>query len=477
MAVSLTELKRKKGLLVAQMKALVDKEDALDDGAVLPDADKTTFEDVKTELAALNERIGRVEDVLSAQADAADVIPDDTEEPDPEGGDAPVGDTVATGHAAGRRRAAGYRAPAQVEPVIKLEKGSFVAACAKMMAFARSPLALRETSVAMYGENHPVTRALTVKTLVAGVGPNGGFVVPPDYVRELIELLRAQCVVRASGPRTMPMPNGTLTMPKQTQAASASYVGEVTPIPVSQEAFGQITASYKTLAAMVPVSNDLMRYSDPAMDAFVRDDLVQVMARAEDLAFIRSDGTQGTPKGMRTFCQPGNVVTSSPAFGYQSAAQELGAAINKLETGNVQMVNPVWLMNPRAKNYLLNVQNQVGAFVFREEMNGSKTINGVPFRTTTQIPANLAFTSGGIVYTDGTEIYLVEMTQALLLDSETLELSAATEASYVDANGQLQNAYQQRQTLIRAVSQHDFQMRHDEAVVMITNVRWAPAIQ
>ena len=272
----------------------------------------------------------------------------------------------------------------------------------------------------------------------------------------------------------MPMPNGTLTLPKQTQAATASYVGEITPIPVSQEQLGQVVASYKTLTAMVPISNDLLRYSDPEMDAFVRDDLVQVCARAEDLAFIRGDGTQGSPKGLRSFCQPKNVIASNPAYSFFTAATELGDAINLIETGNVTMINPVWIMNPRVKNYLLNVQNTNGFYIYRQEMTDDKTLLGIPFKITTQIPANLAFAAGGQGYLDGSEIYLAEMTQALLLDSMTMELSAATEASYVDANGQTQHIYQQRQTLIRAVSQHDFQMRHDEAVVMIVNVRWAP---
>ena len=57
-----------------------------------------------------------------------------------------------------------------------------------------------------------------------------------------------------------------------------------------------------------------------------------------------------------------------------------------------------------------------------------------------------------------------------------LELGVSREATYVDTNGQLVHTFQQDQSLVRAIAEHDFQMRHDEAVVVIQGVRWRPAI-
>jgi HK97 family phage major capsid protein len=54
-------------------------------------------------------------------------------------------------------------------------------------------------------------------------GQAGGFIVPPDYMNEIIELLRPRAVVRAAGPRVIPMPRGTMTLPGQSSAASAGY--------------------------------------------------------------------------------------------------------------------------------------------------------------------------------------------------------------------------------------------------------------
>jgi HK97 family phage major capsid protein len=115
--------------------------------------------------------------------------------------------------------------------------------------------------------------------MMADVGASGGFVVPPDYVAELIEVLRPMAMVRDSGPLVLAMPRGTMQMPRQNQAATASYGGETQAIPVSQQAVGQIVATYKELIVLTPVTNDLLRYSDPNGDAIVRDDLAQVIAR------------------------------------------------------------------------------------------------------------------------------------------------------------------------------------------------------
>ena len=119
----------------------------------------------------------------------------------------------------------------------------------------------------------------------------------PDYV----ELLRAKAQVRAAGPRTLPMPRGTMRLPAQTSAAQASYSAEDRRIPVSQPGTGALVASYKKEVGLVPISNDLMRFADPAIDAFVRDDLVKVMALREDLAFLIGDGTQDSPRGFLSF--------------------------------------------------------------------------------------------------------------------------------------------------------------------------------
>jgi HK97 family phage major capsid protein len=381
----------------------------------------------------------------------------------------------------------------RVEPQVKTdryerEKSLAIGGAMKMLGRSGGILRVaREESIQAYGENHPVTRAL-----ITSAGASGGFIVPPDYMNEIIELLRPMAVVRGAGPRVIPMPRGTMTLPGQASAATASYGSEQAKIASSQQTLNQIVASYKKLTALVPVSNDMMRYADPAVDAFVRDDLVKVLALREDLAFLIGDGTADTPRGFLSFANGyatsagvfsttadstaavgGNFITSTETFTLATVASELGGAVNKLDTANVPDLKRCWFMHPRSFNYLYNVQNSLGVYVYRDELNKG-TLLGYPFKKTTQIPINYYDTTGA--HTDCSFVFLVEMDEDMILDSMSLELAVSREGSYVDGNGTTWSAFQSDQTIIRAIAEHDHQIRHDASVAVIQFVRWAPAI-
>src|SRR5690242_12183311 len=87
-------------------------------------------------------------------------------------------------------------------------KGLVLGGITKMLAVGGG-IAMVASDVAkkLYGENHPVTKAL-----LTSVATGAGFLVPPDVLTEVIPLLRAQAVVRAAGPRLLPMPRGTMTL-------------------------------------------------------------------------------------------------------------------------------------------------------------------------------------------------------------------------------------------------------------------------
>ncbi len=403
--------------------------------------------------------------------------------------------------AAGAQPVAGQAVAATVEndPYVKT-RSLVVGGVVRMLARGDGNIYnARTAAIEIYGESHPVTRAL-----ITSSGASGGFIVPPDYMAEIIELLRAKAVVRGSNPRVIPMPRGTMTLPGQTAPATASYGTESGRIAASQQTLGQIVASFKKLTALVPVSNDMMRYADPAVDAFVRDDLVKVIALREDLAFILGDGTQATPIGYLYFANRwvqanggtigvwstsaasteavngadpanstgGNFITSTYAYTLATVANELGGAVNRLDTANVPDSRRVWFMNPRSKNYLFNVQNSLGVYVFRDEIQRGMLL-GYPLKTTTQIGTNYYDASA---HTNTSFVFLVEMDEDMILDSMSLELAVSREGSYVDSTGATVSAFQNDQTLIRAIAEHDHQMRHDQAIAVIQAVAWAPAI-
>ncbi|TMI98466.1 MAG: phage major capsid protein [Alphaproteobacteria bacterium] len=457
----LAELRQERATVLTQMKALAEKEDK--DFTV---EDQKSFTDLTAKADALLADIERKKAVQDRMAKTAEPV-----EGQPET----------------------KRAPAAVksDPYEK-DVTLIIGGCAKMLAIGKDGvMTAGQAAAQLYGENHPVTKAL-----VTNIGTAGGFAVAPDVASEIIEILRPKAVVRSAGPRSLPMPRGTMHLPGQGSTATASYGAESRPAGKSQPSLRGIVASFKKLKALVPVSNDMIRYANPAFDAFVRDDIVKVMALREDRAFLFDDGTLDTPKGMLTFANQyavgtggtagvfsssansvaaagGNFLTSTSAYTLATVAAELGGLVNKLDAANVDEDKRVWFMHPRSYNYLYNVQNALGVYVYRDELNKG-TLLGYPFKKSTQFSVAIWNADGS--NKDCSFVILAEMADAMILDSMQLELAVSREGSYTDENGNSQSAFANDETVIRAIAEHDFQMRHDEAIAVLQFVRWAPAI-
>ncbi|WP_064577186.1 phage major capsid protein [Cupriavidus gilardii] len=301
--------------------------------------------------------------------------------------------------------------------------------------------------------------------LNTGTGSAGGFIVPPGYVPEVVELLRPASVVRKMGARTIPMPAGTLTMSRHTAGSTATYVTEGADIPPSQPAFGPLTLSKKKLVAMVPVSNDLIRFSSPDANTLVRDDIVQGIGTREDQAFIRDNGAGNTPTGLRYQAAAGALIAANATINVQNVKNDLGKLELALLNGNVKMLKPGWIMSPRTLVFLQNLVDGNGNHVFPEIAAGQ--LRNKPYSVTTSIPDNLG--AGG----DASEIYLVDFNDAIIGEATGLIIDISKEGSYM-SNGELVSAFSRDETLVRAITEHDFGMRHIPSVAVLTDVKWQP---
>ena len=91
---------------------------------------------------------------------------------------------------------------------------------------------------------------------------------------------------------------------------------------------------------------------------------------------------------------------------------------------------------------------------------------GYPIRATTNIPVNLG---AGV---NESEIYFGDWADFYIGEDGTMEFAVSTEATWVDDEGYTRSAFQENQTLIRAVLRHDFAPRHVENVAVLTAVKW-----
>lgn len=299
-------------------------------------------------------------------------------------------------------------------------------------------------------------------------GQAGGFLIPEDVSGELIELLRPASVVMSFNPVIMPMNNGNLTMNRINVGTTASYIGELSNIPATGVQFGQIKLSSKKLAATVPISNDLLQSASTQADAVVRDDLVMSMATRMDLAFIRGEGTQFTPLGLRnqllgTDFETSNILAMTATPDLAKVTTDLGRLELALLNANVPMTRAGWIMAPRTMMFLMNLRDGNGNYAFPEVANGQ--LRGKPYRVTTQIPTNLG---GGTE----SELYLADFAHVVIGEQQGVELAISNEAAYVDASGNQQASFSRDETVVRAIAKHDLAMRHLPAVAILTGVTW-----
>lgn len=302
------------------------------------------------------------------------------------------------------------------------------------------------------------------KALQLGDGAAGGFLVPNIHLPEVIELLRAQAVVRGMNPTIIPLTNGIATISKLTAGATGFYIGESQDITESQPATGLIQFRERKLAALVPISNDLLRVPSAQTNQVVQEDLVSAITLREDLAFLRGPGTEFEPRGITNFVPAANSSAANGTVNLDNVTIDLGELILALMNSNSRMLRPGWLMAPRSWHYLVTVRDGNGNFVFRDEMMQGR-LWGWPFAMTTQIPINLG---GG---SDESEVVFADFADIVIADAMSLELEVSNEAAYATSGG-IVAAFSRDETVVRAIVKHDLGVRHEESLAMKTAVTW-----
>lgn len=314
-----------------------------------------------------------------------------------------------------------------------------------------------------YGGEDDVWKALAATDAVSG-----GFLVPDAQVMEVIELLYPASVVRQMMPNVETMVEGKLSLPGLATGATAAYLGENSNVTATGQTFRQVDLMAKKLAALVPISNDLIRRRSGTSN-IVRDDLVNAIATKSDSAFIRSDGTASEPKGLRYRANSANLLTVNATINTENVMADLGNAMLALMNNDVRMIRPGWLMAPRTWMALMLMSTSQGDFFMRQEVS-NKRLFGYPIGVTTNIPINLAVTG-----TNESEIYFVDWADVVIGESTTLMLDASTEAAYHDGLNVVA-AFSLDQTVLRAIIEHDIVLRHDYSVAVLTDVDWTTGI-
>jgi HK97 family phage major capsid protein len=466
----LHELQRKRTLKRAELADWMAKQDDGDEPT--SDDEKNRFDQIMAELQELEDRIGRCEEAISGSA------PDDEEE---EGEKAEGGDDSDDEDDDNDKR---FRRRGVSSTTGLIARGG-----ARVWATPRKTgtpgqgyrvarLMIGLVHQKWYGKDKALEFVdnrfhddIVTKALNLSVVAEGGALIPQDFMAELIELLRANVVVRQANPMTVEMPMGNLTIPRLAAGSTAMYQGELDDISVTEELFDDLNLIAKKLTAMVPVSNDLIRRAPIGVEAIIRDDLIQGIARKEDIQFIRSDGTNKGPVGWRSLVLPANLLVVPALGATPPAGEDLNIVVSALasmklilQNGMSRMIRPAWFMAPTLLEYIRTRRDSVGGFYYRDEIAGG-TIDGYPFYLTQQIPTNLG--TG-----NGSEFYLVDMADVVIGDTLNVMVDASDVAAYYGTDGKVVSTFQRDQSLFRVITEHDFNMRHLQSLAVGTTTDW-----
>ena len=310
--------------------------------------------------------------------------------------------------------------------------------------------------------------SISTRALNASIGSAGGFLIPQELSAELIDYYRPRTVVRRACPasRQISLPRGNLTIGRQNSGALVGYIGEGQSTAYTQESFGEINLVARKAKALVPISNDLIRFAQSGADMKVRDDLAAQLAVLEDQNFLRGPGSVNTPKGLRYLASSANILTATASYNISTVISDMTSCVNTLQTAYVPMTNPAWFFNQKSMNYLYDARDSVGGFLFREEMMSGK-FRGYPYYWTQSIPVNLG--SGA----NQSEIYFVDMDEFIIGDVPGLMIDASPYVSYSSDGSTLTNsAFDRDETVIRIIAEHDCNIKHTGGAAILTAVPW-----
>jgi HK97 family phage major capsid protein len=153
--------------------------------------------------------------------------------------------------------------------------------------------------------------ATEYRSLSAGVDTEGGYTVPDEFEKTLIQKLHDTNIIR--GLATITTSSGDKNIPVVSGFGSATWTGENAAYTESDNAFDVVTLSAYKLTTLMKVSEELLNDSAFDLEAFISSEYARRIGEAEENAFIVGDGT-GKPTGIITSAQVGKTATVANAI-------------------------------------------------------------------------------------------------------------------------------------------------------------------
>jgi HK97 family phage major capsid protein len=220
-----------------------------------------------------------------------------------------------------------------------------------------------------------------------GDATKGGFTVGTDVLGgELIELLRNKMFVSMLGAKSLTGLVGNIAIPRVTGGATAYWLPETGQVSASDQAFGQIGLTPHRLVGDTAYTKELLMQSSISVEAFIREDLMRVLAIALDLAAINGSGSSGQPVGILNTTGIGAVT-----FGAAATWAKVVDFETQVANANADVGSLAYLTTPAVRGKwkgIVKFANTASPLWEKGSAPGLGEVNGYTAAATKQVPSD-----------------------------------------------------------------------------------------
>ena len=445
-AEQIKSFENKRAALAASLSDIMSK--AADEGRTLDGEETESYDNTSAEIKSVDEHLKRLRDMESNMASTAKPV---------------------TKTASGEISVVN-NAPAIIRVEQKLEKGIAFARFAKALAAANGS---RSEALEIARKQYPDDPKLH-HVLKAAVGAGtttdpkwaGALVEYQEYAQDFVEFLRPQTIVGRFGQGNIPSLRQVpfnIRIPAQTSGGSANWVGQGKAKPLTKFDFESITFSFAKVAAIAVLTDELIRFSNPAADALVRNALAEAVIARLDTDFINPSKAEVANVSPASIT---NGIAGVPSTG--NPDDDAAAAFGVFVAANLQPNGAVWLMSSTTALALSMRKNALGQKEYPEMTLLGGTFQGLPVIVSQYVGSQLVLVNAPDIYLADDGGVAVDMSR-----EASLEMQSAPTGDSVEGTGtELVSMFQTNSVAIRAERWINWKRRRTAAVAVISGVNY-----
>ena len=219
--------------------------------------------------------------------------------------------------------------------------------------------------------------------LQIGTDSEGGYLVPDEYEKTLVEALKEENIFRKLA-HVISTSSGDRKIPVVASKGSASWVDEEGTIPDSDDAFNQVSIGAYKLGTLIKVSNELLNDSVFNLESYISKEFARRIGSKEEDAFFNGNGT-GKPVGIFN-ATGGAEVGVTAASATAITADEIIDLFYSLKAPYRK--NAVWILNDATIKAIRKLKDNNGNYLWQPSLTAGTpdTILGRPVYTSSYVP-------------------------------------------------------------------------------------------